>query len=306
MTDEYGTVGGGGGNRAGADDGNPHNQDYATVGGGYSNFAWGEGATVGGGWDNDASATYAVVAGGHDNSANGMNATVGGGEQNYAIGDISTVGGGLNNWAKGHGAMVPGGTGNRALGNYSFAAGYQAVATNGGCFVWGDYTGGEISCNNNNRWLARASGGVYFYTNSALSSGVYVSAGGNSWNGISDRAVKENLTPADGQALLETLASLPVQEYNLKSQSPAIRHIGLVAQDFAAFGYGESETAINMQDADGVALAAIQGLYQLSQEQATQLGALRAENDGLRAELADLAARLAALEASPGSAGAGQ
>jgi hypothetical protein len=289
VTDMYGTVGGGGDNRAGADDGDPNSQVYATVGGGASNRALGDYATVGGGLDNLAHAVYATVGGGHENTANGMNASVGGGETNYAIGDVSTVSGGLNNWARGHGAMVPGGYGNRALGNYSLTAGFQAVANNEGCFVWGDKTSGEISCNNNNRWVARTSGGVYFYTNSTLSSGVYVSAGGNSWNGVSDRAVKENFSPADGQALLETLASLPVQEYNLKSQDSAIRHIGLVAQDFAAFGYGESDTAINMQDADGVALAAIQRLYAQNQE-------LAADHAALRQRVGDLEARVAALE----------
>jgi hypothetical protein len=289
VTDKYGTVGGGGNNRAGADDGDPNSQAYATVGGGSSNGAWAEYATVGGGLDNGASGVYATVAGGHDNLANGMNATVGGGETNYANGDLSVVSGGLNNWATGHGAMVPGGYHNRAAGSYSLTAGYNAVAYNDGCFVWGDYTSGEVSCNVNNRWVARASGGVWFYTNSTLSSGVYVSPGGTSWNSISDRATKENFSPVDSQALLETLASLPVQEYNLKSQDPAIRHVGLVAQDFAAFGYGESDLAINMQDADGVALAAIQGLYE-------QIQALEAEND-------ELAARLAALEAGQGAGG---
>jgi len=290
VTDTYGTVGGGADNRAGSDDGNPNNQAYATVGGGASNYAFGQYATVGGGFDNRASGVYATVGGGHDNAANGMNATVGGGEANYASGDLSIVSGGLNNWATGHGAMVPGGYHNRAVGSYSLTAGYNAVAYNEGCFVWGDHTSGEVSCNVDNRWVARASGGVNFYTNSALSSGVYISPGGNSWNGISDRAVKENFIPVDAQALLETLASLPVQDYNLKSQDPAIRHIGLVAQDFATLGYGESDLAINMQDADGVALAAIQGLYQ-------QIQALEAEND-------ELEARLAALEAGRSADGA--
>ena len=80
---------------------------------------------------------------------------------------------------------------------------------------------------------------------------------------------------------------MPVQEYNLRSQDPSIRHIGPVAQDFSVFGYGESDRAINMQDADGVALAAIQGLYDRVQ-------ALEAEND-------ELQARLAALEAGQGA-----
>jgi hypothetical protein len=39
---------------------------------------------------------------------------------------------------------------------------------------------------------------------------------------------------------------------------------------------GEDNTHINMVDANGVALAAIQGLYQLVDEQAAQLAAVRA------------------------------
>jgi hypothetical protein len=54
-----------------------------------------------------------------------------------------------------------------------------------------------------------------------------------------------------------------VRDYNLKSQDESIRHIGPVAQDFhAAFGVGETETGINMADADGVLLAAVQALYE--------------------------------------------
>ena len=52
-----------------------------------------------------------------------------------------------------------------------------------------------------------------------------------------------------------------MQTWNLKSQDPAIRHIGPMAQDFyAAFNVGEDDKHINSVDADGVALAAIQGL----------------------------------------------
>ncbi len=123
------------------------------------------------------------------------------------------------------------------------------------------------------------------HSNAALTSGVYVAAGGNSWNSISDRATKENLIEVDSQAILEKLATMPLQEYNLKSQDADIRHIGPVAQDFhATFGYGESELAINMEDADGVAMAAIQGLYERVQV--------------LEAENAELDARVAALESA--------
>jgi hypothetical protein len=192
------------------------------------------------------------------------------------------VGGGQGNVASGHTATIPGGVNSTATGNYSFAAGRRAHANNWGCFVWGDGNAADVNCDVDNRWVTRAGGGYYLHSNAALTSGVYVAAGGNSWNSISDRATKENLIPVDSQAILEKLAAMPLQEYNLKSQDADIRHIGPVAQDFhAAFGYGESELAINMEDADGVAMAAIQGLYERVQ-------ALEAENAQLDARLVDL------------------
>ena len=97
------------------------------------------------------------------------------------------------------------------------AVGGQAKANEEGCFVWADATSAELWCTSVNLWLARASGGVYFQTSGNGTSGVYVAAGGNSWNGISNRATKENFSPADGRAILEKLASLRVQEYNLES-----------------------------------------------------------------------------------------
>ena len=92
----------------------------------------------------------------------------------------------------------------------------------------------------------------------------YVS--GSSWNSRSDRATKENFTPVDKRAILNQVAVMPLQECNLKSQDPSIPRIGPVAQTFAAFGYGETHKATNMKDADGIALAAIQGHYQVVKE----------------------------------------
>jgi hypothetical protein len=86
--------------------------------------------------------------------------------------------------------------------------------------------------------------------------------------------------------------------------------MGPTAQDFyAAFGLEEDERHISTIDADGVALAAIQGLREQVQEQAARIQALEAENatmqQVLEAEnatmqqvLEDLSVRLAALEAA--------
>ena len=65
-----------------------------------------------------------------------------------------------------------------------------------------------------------------------------------------------------------------------------VRHIGPTAQDFrAAFGVGYDDKTIATVDADGVAMAAIQGL---NAKVGKQLAAKDAEINALRGELAEL------------------
>ena len=268
VTDRYGTVGGGQGNQAGDNAGTPSDESYATVGGGRFNAASGWAATVGGGEFNTAGSI--------------------GGE---------TVGGGWDNTASGYGAIVPGGLLNVAQGDYSFAAGQRAKANDRGCFVWGDSTAANVACDAADRWVARARGGVYFYTSGDLSSGVYVAAGGGSWGSLSDRNLKANVRPVSGADVLARLAEVPISTWNYSSQDASIRHIGPMAQDFyAAFGVGEDNTHITTIDADGVALAAIQGLYAENQALKAANDSLTAEVAGQQAQIDDLAARLAGLE----------
>jgi len=163
-----------------------------------------------------------------------------------------------------------------------------------------------VNCNANDAFIIRASGGVTMYTNSGLTAGAYLAAGGGSWNAVSNRALKENLAPVDAGQLLERLAQAKIGTWNYKAQGPAIRHIGPMADEFNGLvdGLGgEGPDHINSLDADGVALASIQGLYRLYLEQKTENAALRqqvadlqAQNVAQQEQLADLEARLAALE----------
>jgi hypothetical protein len=67
--------------------------------------------------------------------------------------------------------------------------------------------------------------------------------------------------------------------------------MGPTAQDFyAAFALGRDDTHIASLDTSGVALAAIQGLYQLSKEQAARIEELEEENIALRQEVEGLKA----------------
>ena len=89
-----------------------------------------------------------------------------------------------------------------------------------------------------------------------------------------------------------------------------MRHLGPTAQDFFRLfgGLGEDERHISTVDADGVALAAAQGLQAVVARQADSLAALaatvaaqQAALAAQRAELAEVAAlrsRLAATEAA--------
>jgi hypothetical protein len=304
VTDNYGTVAGGYGNRAGDDLFPVTSANGATVGGGIANTASEFGSTVGGGTNNQASDSNAVVAGGHlniasnagstvgggqSNEANGSSATVGGGQSNQANGAYATVGGGSANVASASYSVVAGGADNSASGGYSFAAGRRAKANFSGCFVWGDSTNADVTCNGPNRFIARAAGGVYFYSASDNGTGVRLAPGGGDWLAISDRNAKANFTPVDTQAIAARVAALPVETWNYKSQDASIRHIGPMAQDFhAAFGVGEDERYIGTTDADGVALAAIQGLYQMLREKDALISTLQEQHASLEARVAAL------------------
>jgi len=311
----HSTVGGGLSNTASG--------ERATVGGGYSNMAGDDSTTVSGGSSNTANADYATVGGGYNNLAIGANSTVGGGTGNSALvadstvgggngnvvqtsGSGGTIGGGWHNFVNGNTATVPGGAENEATGGYSFAAGAQAHATHAGTFVWSSATATDSW--GANTFTVRSHGGARFYSAAGTATGVQLGAGGTSWASISDRNAKEAFAPVDTGQLLEVLARMPVLTWNLKSQASEMRHIGPVAQDFNGsfaylFGEVESPIHINNMDAVGISLAASQGLYELSQEQAAEIAGLQAENATLRDQLGGLEARLAALEAGQGAGG---
>ena len=115
-------------------------------------------------------------------------------------------------------------------------------------------------------------------------------------NGVlltSDRNAKENFTALDGKAVLAKVAALPVTKWNYKTDSSGAQHIGPMAQDFqAAFQLSADDTHISMVDADGVALAAIQGLNEKvesgKQKAEIQIQELKAENAELKERLEKL------------------
>jgi hypothetical protein len=78
----------------------------------------------------------------------------------------------------------------------------------------------------------------------------------------SDRNAKENFASVSPLEVLNKVITIPITMWNFKDLKDG-RHMGPMAQDFyAAFGVGPDVKHIATVDADGVALAAIQGLNQ--------------------------------------------
>ena len=278
----YGVIGGGLSNRI--------HRSGATVAGGIHNTAGSWNAAVGGGRENAATGLGAVIAGGRGNTASDRYSAVLGGYYNSAAGAGAVVGGGFGNAAGGLAAAVPGGSANEATGDYSLAAGRRAKATHPGSFVWADATDADAGTTRANEFVVRASGGVRIAADPTLAAGVALAPGAGAWSTLSDRAAKEHLQPANPRAVLEALTALPIWTWNYRTQPPAIRHLGPIAQEFQdAFGLGENDTHISTVDIQGVALAAIQGLHAIVREKEARIAALERENR-------TLADRLDALE----------
>ena len=137
--------------------------------------------------------------------------------------------------------------------------------------------------------VLRADGGIYITNTAELApyspsniittrGGAYLSGNGTNWTNSSDRNKKENFAPVNGAAVLEKISELPISEWNYKSESNEIKHIGPVAQDFyKTFGLGGDDKTISTIDPSGVALAGIQ--------------ALMSEIEELEARIADLESR---------------
>jgi len=77
----------------------------------------------------------------------------------------------------------------------------------------------------------------------------------------SDINSKENITPVDGEDILNKLTHLPISTWNYKNDGSNIRHLGPMAQDFyKKFKLGATNKGIASLDSDGIALISIQQL----------------------------------------------
>lgn len=184
----------------------------------------------------------------------------------------------------------------------SFAFGVQTntlYARTSDSFAW--FQGGS---HNDGQFNAGGGSLLMTLTPGASTSTPTGTARAQSFVNVSDRASKTAFASIDVGQVLSAVLELPLASWSYRNR-PDVRHLGPVAQDFRrAFGLGEDERTISTIDADGVALAAIQGLHgKLEAERevlAARVESLSHENAALRAESAELRARLDAIEARLG------
>jgi len=114
------------------------------------------------------------------------------------------------------------------------------------------------------------------------SGGVATLTNGGVWTSASSRTFKHGFQPVDANDMLARVLDLDISRWQYIGSGEG-EHVGPMAEDFhAAFGLGRSDKQIATVDADGVALAAIQGLNaKLEAENA----ALREDNAAIRSEL---------------------
>ncbi|MBS1796719.1 MAG: tail fiber domain-containing protein [Acidobacteria bacterium] len=247
-------------------------------------------------WDDANVGSYSVALGGYNKASSSGSMAFG--TENFSTGDASFAAGAQNTASQtaavaiGYGSVAAGpyavalGLQANALGSSSIAIGYKTSAdalesmafgnwasTNQkkGAIVFGDAsTGAYVNAAAENQFVVRAQN-FWFGTNNTVaapanqfistSTGAYLSTGG-SWVNSSSRALKTNFEAVDSRDVLRRVVRLPVLSWNYKAETN-VRHIGPVAQDFyREFGLGSDDEHIGTIDSEGVALAAIKGLYE--------------------------------------------
>ncbi len=298
-----------------------------TVASGETSTAMGVNATASGvnttaiGYYSNATGDYSAVLG--RGTALGMNSIAIGGwaEANESVALANGVTTGYGSIAMGSGATASGdvaiafgstvasGSNSTSMGNNvgtnnhmgSFAIGDNSPSTFSGSFT---FTNNDAD----HQMMMRFAGGYKLYSDADATVGTQLAPGGSSWSTISDVRKKENFVPVNGEEFLNKIAKFSLTSWNYKGQNPKeYRHYGPMAQDFyAAFGkdsYGNvgNDTTISQADMEGVSFVAIQALERRTREQQKQIEALTKENMELKAaskQIADLSARLEAMEAT--------
>jgi hypothetical protein len=307
---------------------------YDSVGGGFDNVAGGYAATIPGGHSNSADGDYSLAAGRRAKAvhrgayvwADSTNADfTSTGTEQFLIRAAGGVGIGTSSPDSALDVSFSGFNGISVNGDDTGDARIRITNGTSAHYIFDDDDGGHalkiesslgrdvvVNTNGASERMRITSGGqvgiarsnpsfpLHVGTNSTNGNGAHVTNGGTWVNG-SDRNSKKNFSPIDRKSILAKLATMTITSWQYKGEADSVQHIGPVAQDFhAAFGLGHDARYITTIDADGVALAAIQGLHQIVREKECKIELLESDISNLKSQISGfrgMEARLARLEA---------
>jgi regulator of replication initiation timing len=217
-------------------------------------------------WDDDGTANPKMslysIAMGYQPRATAVASTAIG-AYNQSTGDYSLSLGSYSRASASHAIAI--GTQAYATGIYSIAIG-SGANTNGkdGAMVVGDdaYFQTAYSAQDNSLTMRFIGGYRLWSSYPDSTSGVYMRHGQSGWSNYSDRNMKENFEPVDGEWVLGKIKNMPITKWNYKKTDPNEKYIGPISQDFhAAFHLnGTDSLGINSISIDGVNMAAIKAL----------------------------------------------
>jgi len=250
----------------------------ATIGPGHTNtgtYSFVAGTT------NDPYGNLSAISGGENNSA-GYAASVAGGRQNDARADYAAIGGGFDGWIGANFSAIPGGRSNEIWSPYCMAFGeFVYLNQSHRVALFDGEHDGRLGLNRDDD-----DGGInhpiHVGTDGSNGNGAHLTAGGV-WTNASSRMKKEGFQPLDGEALLNKVASMPVESWQYKGTDE--RHIGPVAEDFvAAFDVGTTidggkrdDEHLSYGDVAGVALASVQALLEKIERLETRIAELESD-----------------------------
>ena len=101
--------------------------------------------------------------------------------------------------------------------------------------------------------------------------------------------MKTNFTAVDSRSILQKVLNLPITTWNYKVDSPNVRHIGAMAQDFyQTFKVGADDEHLTSVDTAGVAFAAIQGLNEELKDRDAKIAAQQNQINAQQGQLTQL------------------
>jgi hypothetical protein len=146
----------------------------------------------------------------------------------------------------------------------SIASGVLCSVSHNNNFMWADgsRSPSTFPSTGANRFMILASGGSFIYSNSTLTTGVSLAAGGTSWGIISDQNQKKNILPLDHRDILSKVRKIEVYEFSMKDQPDDQICYGTMAQEWNRYFGCKKKDPLQIDSGDlmGVLLSCIKSL----------------------------------------------